>query len=175
MVNRRRWLHAIVVLAATWLLVPSLAHGQLHTVELFISDQEGNCDCAQVLASLGRITGVESVRRRADQRFAIIQMRPENAVRFQQIRDVLKNSGIRAHEARVTAVGSLRHSDTGQLQFVIARSGEIFDLEPTQAAQDVCTDILLGSEVLVNGMIPALRGRGPAVMRFDSLVEAGSD
>ncbi len=175
MVNSKGWVHSVAILAAMWLLVPPLAQGQLRTVELFISNQEGSCDCVRILRSLGKIAGVESVSSHADPHFATVQMRSENAVRLQQIWDVLNNSGIRAHDARVTAAGYLRYSDTGQLQFVIARSGETFDLEPTQTGQDVCTDILLGRQVLVNGMIPALKGRGPAVMRFDSLVETGSE
>ena len=78
-------------------------------------------------------------------------------------------------EVRLAALGRLEYSGTRQLQFVIASSGETYDLVPTEASQDVCTDILLGRQVLLKGTIPASKLGGPKVIRFESLVETGSN
>lgn len=171
----RRYHVVLAVLAVVWLFTPSPVQGQLRTVELFAPGQKGSCDCAQVIASLGKIAGVESVREHAGPLFATLQMRSQNAVRLQQIWDVLRNHDTRADEVRLKALGHLEYSGTGQLQFVIRTSGETYDLVSTEASRDVCTDILLGRQVLLNGTIPVSKLRVPSVIRFESLVEAESE
>lgn len=173
--SMRRYHFVLAVLAAVWLLAPSPVQGQLRTVELFTPGQKGSCDCAQLIASLGKIAGVESVREHAGPLFATLQMRSQNSVRLQQIWDVLRNNGISADEARLAALGRLEYSGTRQLQFVITSSGETYDLVPTEASQDVCTDILLGRQVLLKGTIPASKLGGAKVIRFESLDEAESE
>jgi copper chaperone CopZ len=86
-----------------------------------------------VSVALKKIEGVESAQVRLNEGKAIIQLKPKNGVRMEQIRKAVSEQGFTPKEARVEAIGDLLITN-GQMQFRVTGSNDVFPVEPAPHA-----------------------------------------
>ena len=100
-----------------------------------------------------------------------ITLKPGNTVTLEQVRKVIKNDAFTPKESRVVAVGELAPAG-GKLQFKIARTNEVFPVEPTPHAS---WQKQTGRPLLVDGLIsgPTNHNDG-GILQITGTSEAGA-
>jgi copper chaperone CopZ len=106
-----------------------------------------------VSVALKKVEGVESVKVSLKEGKAVMQLKPGNSVRLEQIRKAVAEQGFTPKEARVVAVGDLSVSDSG-LQFKVAHSDDLFPIGP---APHAAWREKAGPNLLVTGIVAAPR------------------
>lgn len=101
--------------------------------------------------ALKKIDGVESAEVRLNEGKAIIRLKPNNAVRMEQIRKAVTDQGFTPKEARVVAVADLTVSD-GKIRVKITGSNDLFPADP---APDGVLKEKAGQNLLVTGIVAA--------------------
>ena len=120
--------------------------------------------------SIRKIPGVESVNVSLKQGLVSITLKPGNTVTLEQVRKAIKNDAFAPKEARVVAVGELATAG-GKLQFKIARTNEVFPVEP---APHALWRKQTGKPLLVNGIISEPTNRSDTgILQITGASEAG--
>lgn len=100
-----------------------------------------------------------------------ITLKPGNTVTLEQVRKAIKDDAFTPKEARVVAVGELAPA-SGKLQFKIARTNEVFAVEPTPHA---LWQKQTGKSLLVSGIISESANRsGTGILQITGASEAGA-
>lgn len=100
-----------------------------------------------------------------------IALKPGNTVTLQQVRKAIEDDAFTPKEARVVVVGELAPSG-GKLQFKIARTNEVFPVEPTPHAS---WQKQTGRALLVNGLISEPTNRNDTgILQITGTSEAGA-
>ena len=103
--------------------------------------------------ALKKIAGVESAEVSLNQGRSIIQLKPGNSVRLEQIRKAITDQGFTPKEARITAVGDLTVSD-GTMQLKVTGGNDVF---PAEQAPHGAWREKAGANLHVTGIVAAPR------------------
>lgn len=97
-----------------------------------------------------------------------IALKPGNTVTLEQVRKAIKDDAFTPKESRIVAVGELAPAGE-KLQFKIARTGEVFPVEPTPHA---LWQKQTGKPLLVNGIISEATNRsGTGILQITGTSE----
>lgn len=101
-----------------------------------------------------KIPGVQSVTVSLNEGSAKIQLKPENIVSLDQLREAVEDNGFTAREARVTAEGTVV-STAGKLALQVTGLKQTYELSVDPKAQITKADLekLVGKEATVQGVI----------------------
>jgi hypothetical protein len=104
-----------------------------------------------------KMNGVESVNVSLNEGKASIRFKPESTARYADVRDGIEKNGFAVKDTAVRARGRLQQAN-GALQFVVAGSGETFNVTPEDAKNLELVHGMkekAGQEVVLEGTVPS--------------------
>jgi copper chaperone CopZ len=117
-----------------------------------------------VSVAMKKLPGVESVEARLNEGKAIVKLKPDNTVQFEDVIKVVREKAFTPKESRISARGEIL-AESGKLQLRVTGSNEVYEL--TGPAAELRKHA--GKRVLIDGVIPA-----PKDKAYQKLIEVKS-